>query len=67
MILDTFSRPVVGRSINSSPTAALFPNALSMAIANRDPQAGIVVHSDRGTQFTSWAFTERAKRVGLVP
>jgi putative transposase len=39
VVLDTFSRRVVGWSIDSSQTAALVTNALSMAIANRDPQA----------------------------
>ena len=58
---------VVGWSIDSSQTAALVTNALGMAIANRDPQPGVIVHSDHGGQFTSWAFTERAKRSGLVP
>ena len=67
VVLDTFSRRVVGWSIDSNQTAALVTNALSMAIANRDPQAGIIVHSDHGVQFTSWAFTDRAKRSGLVP
>ena len=38
-----------------------------MVIANRDPQSGVIVHSDHGVQFTSWAFTDRAKRSGLVP
>ena len=34
-----------------------------MVIANRDPQSGVIVHSDHGVQFTSWAFTDRAKAV----
>jgi transposase InsO family protein len=67
LVLDTFSRRVVGWSIDSSQTAALVTNALGMAIANRDPQAGGIIHSDHGVQFTSWAFTDRAKRSGLVP
>jgi putative transposase len=50
VVLDTFSRRVVGWSIDSSQTAALVTNALSMAIANRDPQAGGVIHSDHGVQ-----------------
>ncbi|PQP51781.1 DDE-type integrase/transposase/recombinase [Mycolicibacterium austroafricanum] len=50
VVLDTFSRRVVGWSIDASQTAALVTNALGMAIANRDPQAGIVVHSDHGVQ-----------------
>ena len=66
-MLDTFSRRVVGWSIDSSQTAALVTNALGMAIANRDPQAGGIIHSNHGVQFTSWAFTDRAKRSGLVP
>jgi putative transposase len=67
VVLDTFSRRVVGWSIDSSQTAALVTNALGMAITNRDPQPGVIVHSDHGVQFTSWAFTDRAKRSGLVP
>jgi putative transposase len=53
--------------IDSCQTAALVTNALGMAIANRDPQSGGIIHSDHGVQFTSWAFTDRAKRSGLVP
>ena len=67
VVLDTFSRRVVGWSIDSSQTAALVTNALGMAIANRAPEPGAIVHSDHGVQFTSWAFTDRAKRSGLVP
>lgn len=50
VVLDTFSRRVVGWSIDSSRTAALVTNALGMAIANRDPQAGGIIHSDHGVQ-----------------
>jgi putative transposase len=67
VVLDTSSRRVVGWSIDSSQTAALVTNALGMAIANRAPEPGAIVHSDHGAQFTSWAFTDRAERSGLVP
>lgn len=67
VVLDVFSRRVVGWSIDSSPTAVLTTNALSMAIQNRAPDAGTVIHSDHGVQFGSWAFTQRAKESGLVP
>ena len=50
VVLDTFSRRVVGWSIDSSQTATLVTNALGMAIANRDPQAGGIIHSDAGSQ-----------------
>jgi putative transposase len=67
VVLDTFSRGVVGWSIDSSQTAALVTNALGMAIANRDARSGGIIHSAHGVQFTPWAFTDRAKRSGLVP
>ena len=67
VVLDVFSRRVVGWSIDSSQTAALVTNALGMAIAQREPAGGTVIHSDQGTQFTSWAFTRRAVDSGLLP
>lgn len=67
VVLDVYSRRVVGWSIDASPTAALVTNALGMAIESRTPPPGAVIHSDRGTQFGSWAFTDRAKASGLGP
>jgi putative transposase len=66
VVLDVCSRRVVGWSIDSSPTAALVTNALGMAIEACKPD-GTIIHSDQGEQFTSWAFTHRAKASGLVP
>ena len=56
VVLDVFSRRVVGWSIDATATAALVTNALGMAIEQRGPDE-TVIHSDQGTQFTSWAFT----------
>jgi putative transposase len=67
VVLDVFSRRVVGWSIDSSPTAGLVTNALGMAINSRNPDPGTLIHSDQGTQFTSWVFTHRAKASGLGP
>lgn len=65
VILDVFSRRVVGWSIDSHQATPLVTNALGMAISNRDRAAEqTVIHSDHGTQFTSWAFTQRAKNQG---
>lgn len=66
MVLDVWSRRVVGWSIDAAPTAALVTNALGMAIESRRPDR-TVIHSDQGTQFTSWAFTRRALDSGLLP
>jgi putative transposase len=62
-----FSRRVVGWSIDSSQTATLVTNALGMALESRNPDRDTIIHSDHGVQFTSWTFTERAKRSGLTP
>jgi len=67
VVLDVFSRRVVGWSIDSTPTANLVTSALGMAIGNRNPTDATVIHSDHGTQYTSWAFTHRARQSGLVP
>jgi transposase InsO family protein len=67
VVLDAFSRRVVGWSIDASPSAALVTNALGMAIDQRNPDGSTVIHSDQGTQFTSWAFTRRAVDSGLLP
>jgi transposase InsO family protein len=68
VVLDAFSRRVGGWSISYNPTGALISNALGMAIEQREATRGETgIHSDHGTQFTSWAFTERARQSGLVP
>ena len=67
VVLDAFSRRVVGWSIDNTATAGLVTSALGMAISNRQPDPGTVIHSDQGTQFTSWAFTQRAHDSELVP
>jgi putative transposase len=67
VVLDTFARRVVGWSIDSTQTAALVTSALDMAIRNRAAQPGLLIHSDHGVQYTSWAFTDRARATGLLP
>lgn len=63
VVLDTYSRRVVGWSIDASPTAALVTNALGMAINSRlgsTTSARTVIHCDQGVQqYTSFAFTQR--------
>jgi transposase InsO family protein len=67
VVLDACSRRVVGWSIDAAPTAALVTNALGMAIDARRPAGSTVIHSDQGTQYGSWAFTQRARDAGLLP
>jgi putative transposase len=50
VVLDAFSRLVVGWSIDSTQTTVLVTNALGIATRRRDPSGGLVIHSDRGVQ-----------------
>jgi putative transposase len=66
VVLDAYSRRVVGWSIDNQQAASLVMSALGMAITSRKPKDGAVVHSDHGSQFTSWAFSDRVKGAGLA-
>jgi putative transposase len=67
VVIDAWSRRVVGWAIDSCQRADLATNALGMAIDSRSPATGGIIHGDHGTQFTSWTFTERARKAGLLP
>jgi putative transposase len=64
VVLDTFSRFVVGWSIDSTQTTRLVLNALGMATQRRQHRDGLVTHSDRGVPFTSWAFSQNVRNAG---
>lgn len=66
-VMDTFSRKIVGWSIDTVQNSNLVVNALDMALKNRQPTPGGVVHADHGVQFTSWAFTNKIREAGLMP
>jgi putative transposase len=65
-VLDVFSRTVVGWSIADHIRAELVVDALQMATWRRRPQPGAVVHSDRGSVYTSWVFGHRLRNAGLL-
>jgi transposase InsO family protein len=67
VVLDAFSRLVVGWSIEPTQTTLLVLNALGMATRRREHRDGLVIHSDRGVQFTSWAFSQRVRDAGIAP
>jgi transposase InsO family protein len=66
VVLDAWSRKVVGWSLDRRPTAAMVNAALGMAIEQRCPSSGTLIHSDHGSQFTSWAFSQRVRTAGLA-
>ncbi|GAB2675029.1 IS3 family transposase [Barrientosiimonas humi] len=65
VVLDVYSRRVVGWSIADHLRTELVVDALEMARMHRKP-VGTVVHSDRGTQYTSWLFGNRLREAGLL-
>lgn len=66
-VIDAFSRMVVGWSIDSRQTGLLVTNALGMALNRRAPREGGIIHSDQGTQFGSWVFSQKVTQAGLAP
>ncbi len=56
VVIDLFSRRIVGWSMSSRMKAGLVCDALKMAIWQRQPKAGLIVHSDRGSQYASKAY-----------
>jgi putative transposase len=66
VVLDVFSRRVVGWAMADHLRTELVLDALDMAIWNRRPNPGLVHHSDQGCQYTSLAFGRRLREAGLV-
>ncbi len=64
--MDLFSRKIVGWSMAPTMHAKGVVDALKMAIVQRRPKAGLVHHSDRGTQYASEAFTTVLAEHGLL-
>jgi putative transposase len=66
VILDAWSRRVVGYAISRSIDARLTLAALNAAIKRRQPTPGCVHHSDRGSQYAAQAYREALLRCGLI-
>jgi putative transposase len=67
VVLDAFSRKVVGWALEQNLTARLAKAALEMAIAVRQPPAGLVHHSDRGVQYASNEYVQVLQQHGMIP
>lgn len=66
-VIDAFSRYIVGWAIDSTQTTVLVTNALGMATRRRSIEDGLLIHSDRGVRFTSWAFSRAVHDLGISP
>lgn len=66
-ILDVHSRRIVGWSMDSHMRTELVMDALGMAVARRKPLAGLVHHSDRGSQYTAISFGKHLEEANILP
>ena len=67
VVLDAFSRRIVGWAMANHLRTELVLEALDMALWNRRPDNGPIHHSDQGCQYTSLAFGRRCREAGVRP
>ena len=66
-ILDCYSRMIVGWQLATHLRTDLVLDALEMANGLRRPAAGLIAHTDRGSQYTSIRYTDRLDEIGAAP
>lgn len=66
-VMDLFSRKIIGWSLDDSMSVDLVTNALKMALNNREIAAGLILHSDRGTQYRSNEYIDFMRANGCEP
>ena len=66
-ILDCYSRMIVGWQLATHLRTELVLDALEMANGLRRPDAGLIAHTDRGSQYTSIRYTDRLDELGAAP
>jgi putative transposase len=67
VVLDLCSRAVVGWSMANHMRAELVTQALSMAIGQRQPAAGLIMHTDRGSQYGAESYRQLLTQHGMQP
>lgn len=65
-VMDLFSRKIVGWAMGSRMDRGLVLEALRMAVALRNPEEGLVHHSDRGSQYASEDYRDELDNLGMV-
>ena len=66
VILDLFSRQVIGWSMSERMTKELALNALTMAIRKRKPEKGLIHHTDRGSQYACGVYRRLLNSIGAI-
>ena len=67
IVLDLCSRAVVGWSMADHMRAELVNQALAMAICQRQPEAGLIMHTDRGSQYGADSYRQLLRQHGIEP
>ncbi len=67
VVMDVWSRKIVGWSMQSHLETTLVLDALEMAVQRRRPKRDVIHHSDQGSQYTSLAFGSRCREAGIRP
>jgi transposase InsO family protein len=67
IVLDLYSRAVVGWSMANHMRAELVTQALAMATSQRQPAAGLIMHTDRGSQYGADRYRQFLTRHGIQP
>ena len=66
VVMDRYSRRVLGWSLGPHKDARLTLRALNYAVAHRRPRSGVIFHSDRGVEYAAYAFRHRLAALGFV-
>ena len=66
VVMDLYSRKIIGWAMNSTMHTELVSRALLMAIGQRKPVAGLILHSDRGSQYASHEYQRLLKLHGII-
>jgi transposase InsO family protein len=66
VVLDSFSRRVIGWALDRTMEEELTLSALRMALSGRSAEPGLIHHSDRGSQYASLAYTELLQQRGIA-
>ena len=67
VVLDVYSRRIIGWAMADHLRTAVVLDALEMALWNRRPAPGVIHHSDHGCQYTACAFGARCQEARIVP
>jgi transposase InsO family protein len=66
VVMDKFSRRIIGWSLSRTRDAALTLDAVNHALRNRKPESDLHFHSDRGIEYAAWAYRQKLVRRGIV-